>query len=140
MTTLRDRLAKIGAKIVRHSRFITFQMAEVMVPRDLFEKNPVRGCGDPSVAAGTMLSIDTMAAISSCRRTGPPEGGRSGMKVGCAEWHRTAATLPAVLRSSRTSPGGQNDAYRSQNTVKVDGHLGNVGLTTLGWLANQQNC
>jgi hypothetical protein len=38
MTTLRDRLVKIGAKVVRHSRSITFQMAEVMVPRGLFEK------------------------------------------------------------------------------------------------------
>jgi hypothetical protein len=38
MTTLRDRLVKIGAKIVRHSRSITLQMAEVMVPRGLFEK------------------------------------------------------------------------------------------------------
>ena len=38
MTTLRERLVKIGAKIVRHSRSITFQMAEVMVPRGLFEK------------------------------------------------------------------------------------------------------
>jgi Transposase DDE domain group 1 len=38
MTTLRDRLVKIGARIVRHGRSITFQMAEVMVPRDLFQK------------------------------------------------------------------------------------------------------
>jgi Transposase DDE domain group 1 len=38
MTTLRDRLVKIGAKIVRHGRSITFQMAEVMVPRDLLQK------------------------------------------------------------------------------------------------------
>ena len=38
MTTLRERLVKIGAKIVRHGRSITFQMAEVMVPRQLFEK------------------------------------------------------------------------------------------------------
>jgi hypothetical protein len=37
MTTLRDRLVKIGARIVRHGRSITFQMAEVMVPRDLFQ-------------------------------------------------------------------------------------------------------
>ena len=36
--SLRDRLVKIGAKIVRHGRSITFQMAEVMVPRGLFEK------------------------------------------------------------------------------------------------------
>jgi hypothetical protein len=38
MTTLRDRLVKIGAKIVRHSRSITFEMAEAIVPRGLFEK------------------------------------------------------------------------------------------------------
>jgi hypothetical protein len=37
MTTLRNRLVKIGARIVRHGRSITFQMAEVMVPRGLFQ-------------------------------------------------------------------------------------------------------
>ena len=36
LTTLRDRLVKIGARIVRHGRSITFQLAEVMVPRALF--------------------------------------------------------------------------------------------------------
>ncbi len=36
ITTLGDRLVKIGAKIVRHGRSITFQMAEVMVPRAAF--------------------------------------------------------------------------------------------------------
>jgi len=38
MTTLRERLVKIGVKIVRHGRSITFQMAEVMVPRALLQK------------------------------------------------------------------------------------------------------
>jgi hypothetical protein len=36
LTTLREKLVKIGAKIVRHGRYVTFQMAEVTVPRDLF--------------------------------------------------------------------------------------------------------
>jgi hypothetical protein len=36
LTTLREKLIKIGAKVVRHSRQIVFQMAEVAVPRDLF--------------------------------------------------------------------------------------------------------
>jgi hypothetical protein len=36
MTTLREKLIKIGAKVVRHSRKIVFQMAEVAVPRELF--------------------------------------------------------------------------------------------------------
>jgi hypothetical protein len=36
LTALRDRLIKIGGKIVRHGRYVTFQMAEVAIPRDLF--------------------------------------------------------------------------------------------------------
>src|SRR5215212_4119327 len=38
MTTLRQRLVKIGARIVRHGRSVTFQMAEVMVSRSLFQQ------------------------------------------------------------------------------------------------------
>ena len=36
MTTLREKLVKIGAKVVRHGRYVTFQMAEVAIPRALF--------------------------------------------------------------------------------------------------------
>jgi hypothetical protein len=36
LTTLREKLAKIGAKVTRHSKYATFQMAEVAVPRQLF--------------------------------------------------------------------------------------------------------
>ncbi len=36
LTTLREKLIKIGAKVVTHSRFLIFQMAEVAVPRELF--------------------------------------------------------------------------------------------------------
>ena len=36
LTTLREKLIKIGAKVVAHSRYIVFQMAEVAVPKRLF--------------------------------------------------------------------------------------------------------
>jgi hypothetical protein len=36
MTTLREKLIKIGAKVVRHSKYVFFQMAEVAVSRKLF--------------------------------------------------------------------------------------------------------
>jgi len=36
LTTLREKLIKIGAKIVRHARYVAFQMAEVAIPRQLF--------------------------------------------------------------------------------------------------------
>jgi hypothetical protein len=35
-TTLREKLIKIGAKVVSHGRYVAFQMAEVAVPRQLF--------------------------------------------------------------------------------------------------------
>ena len=54
LTTLREKLIKIGAKVVRHSRQVVFQMAEVAVPRELFRtiltaidrlRQPVPACG-----------------------------------------------------------------------------------------------
>jgi hypothetical protein len=36
LRTLQVKLIKIGAKAVRHSRYVIFQMAEVAVPRALF--------------------------------------------------------------------------------------------------------
>ena len=38
LTTLRDKLIKIGAKVVRHAGYVVLQMAEVAVPRELFGK------------------------------------------------------------------------------------------------------
>jgi hypothetical protein len=32
LTTLREKLVKIGARMVRHGRYIVFQLAEVAVP------------------------------------------------------------------------------------------------------------
>ena len=38
LTTLREKVVKIGAKVVTHARYTVFQMAEVAVPRDLFRR------------------------------------------------------------------------------------------------------
>ncbi len=38
VTTLREKLVKIGAKVVRHSRYVTCQLAEVAVRRNLFRE------------------------------------------------------------------------------------------------------
>jgi hypothetical protein len=38
LASIRDRLVKIGAKLVSHARYAIFQMAEVAVPRDLFRR------------------------------------------------------------------------------------------------------
>ena len=36
LTTLREKLIKIGAKVTRHSKYVFFQLAEVAVTRNLF--------------------------------------------------------------------------------------------------------
>ena len=36
LTTLREKLIKIGAKVTRHAKYVTFQLAEVAVTRHLF--------------------------------------------------------------------------------------------------------
>ncbi len=38
LTTLRETLIKIGAKVVQHGRYVTFQLAEVAISRTLFAK------------------------------------------------------------------------------------------------------
>jgi hypothetical protein len=38
LTSLQSRLIKIGARVVRHARAVTFQLAEVMISSDLFHR------------------------------------------------------------------------------------------------------
>ena len=38
LTTLKEKLIKIGAKVVSHGRYIWFQMAEVAIPRQMFQE------------------------------------------------------------------------------------------------------
>ncbi len=37
LTTLREKLIKIGAKVVSHAWYVPFQMAKVAVPREVFK-------------------------------------------------------------------------------------------------------
>jgi hypothetical protein len=38
LTTLREKPVKIGAEVVRFARYVTFQLAEVAAPKELFPK------------------------------------------------------------------------------------------------------
>jgi len=53
LTSLRDKLIKIGAKVVSHGRYVTFQMAEVAVPRQMFQEilSLIAGLRAPSAPA-----------------------------------------------------------------------------------------
>jgi len=36
LTSLKEKLIKIGAKVISHGRYVAFQMAEVAIPKYLF--------------------------------------------------------------------------------------------------------
>lgn len=36
LTTIREKVVKVSAKVITHARYAVFQMAEIAVPRDLF--------------------------------------------------------------------------------------------------------
>jgi len=38
LTSLKEKLIKIGAKVVSHGRYVAFQMAEVAIPRQMFQE------------------------------------------------------------------------------------------------------
>ena len=40
LTSLKEKLIKIGAKVISHGRYVAFQMAEVAIPRHLFAGIP----------------------------------------------------------------------------------------------------
>ena len=67
LTTLREKLIKIGAKVVSHGRYVPFQLAAVAVPRELFRKSSASpmGCGQPL-----------------CRHDGGPSSGNPGHPTG----------------------------------------------------------
>jgi len=51
LTSLREKVVKIGAKVVAHGRYLVFQMAEVAVPREVFRGilNLIAGLRPPVV-------------------------------------------------------------------------------------------
>ena len=65
LTTLREKLVKIGAKVTRHSKYVTFQLAEVAVHAELVcrDPRPHRQAGNPAAAGSgarrVKLSGDT---------------------------------------------------------------------------------
>jgi hypothetical protein len=52
LTSLRERLIKTGARLVRHGRYAIFQMAEAALPRQVFAGilDLINGLRDPPAA------------------------------------------------------------------------------------------
>ena len=72
LTSLKDKLIKIGAKVVSHGRYVVFQKAEVAIARQMFQ-------GDFAAHRGTAAAAATSAGVRRsrlCIQEQPTEGVR----------------------------------------------------------------
>ena len=79
LRTLRDKLIKIGAKVVSHSRYVIFQMAEVAVPRILFRE-----------------ILDRIRQLRFLTISARPGWCVELLKIGLKEWRSTAAVCQNI--------------------------------------------
>ena len=86
LTSLREKLIKIGAKVVSHGRYVTFQMAEVAVPRQNVPGNPVADRPAAGTAGAGMTSTG-----GRCHKRRQPR---------CAVMRAGAARFSASVRST----------------------------------------
>ena len=56
LTSLREKLVKIGAKVVSHRRYVTFQMSEGAVPPPDVRRNPVADRPAAGTAGTSVIS------------------------------------------------------------------------------------
>ena len=71
LTSLKEKLIKIGAKVVAHGRYVAFQMAEVAVPRMLFAEilrliADLRPRSPPLPARASRATIDGNPSAEVC--------------------------------------------------------------------------
>jgi hypothetical protein len=55
LTALREKLAKIGAKVTGHAKYVTFQLAEAVVRREPRSDRPV---GDSATERAWMCALN----------------------------------------------------------------------------------
>jgi hypothetical protein len=88
LTSLKEKLIKIGVKVVSHGRYVIFQMAEVALPRQMFQ--------------------EILRLIQNCGRSHDQRQLRS-----CVQEQATAGVRPSargMARSDPRTPFGRLDA------------------------------
>jgi hypothetical protein len=94
LTTLKDNLIKIGAKVVSHGRYIIFQMAEVAIGRQMFQ--------------------EILRLITELRADKPvPHRGRAAVDGGWRTEGRKGQACPASHQQSYRRPDAGNRPHRS---------------------------
>ena len=110
LTSLKEQLIKIGAKVASHSRYIAFQIAEVAIPRQMFQEFFAAHCGT-TAATTARASVSGAAGVMRSTATdgrSAPRGGKiaklaSRPPLGCPRWGG-CRHLATVLHLGPTSP------------------------------------
>ena len=85
LTTLREKLVKIGAKVARHSRYVIFQLAEVSVPGGLL--------------AAILSRTQRLAPVPTLRKAAGAQGGMAGVTAGDVSLRPRQAALTAQYQA-----------------------------------------
>jgi hypothetical protein len=93
LTSLNEKLIKIGAKVVRHGRYVAFPIAEVAVPRH-FRRHPSAHRGT-AAAAGQVNSV-TKFSLSRVPRKRTGGLRLDGRKIDIPRARNRQATRPGV--------------------------------------------
>jgi len=118
LTSLKEKLIKIGAKVVSHGRYVGFQMAEVAIPRNLF--------------------ADILWLIAKLR---PPAGHANSMRRHAARSNKEPCKNHERGRDAGTPNciGSQRKGFRLENSRRLTQswppwglHLENVGSEGFG--------
>ena len=59
LSSLKEKLMKIGAKVVSHGRYVAFQMAEVAIPRHMFQEDLAADRGIAAAAVTSAGDVET---------------------------------------------------------------------------------
>jgi hypothetical protein len=124
LTTLKEKLIKIGAKVVSHGRYVAFQLAEVTIPRDGVHLSCVqtRSTGEVRLDDGKS-AIPGWSAAGSGNQRAYPLWSRSQPRFGLVEkakWVHSYARTRGHLANS-----GLNHARHALARSKIDRGLWN---------------
>jgi hypothetical protein len=75
LTSLKENLIKIGAKVVSHGRYVIFQMAEVAIPRQMLQE--ILRAHRGATAAAAVRRLMVMHSRATDRRSASQMTGKS---------------------------------------------------------------
>ena len=134
LTTLREKLIKIGTKVTRHAKYVTFQLAEVAVTRNLFAAILKR-----IAEAG----LEAVAGRGACLLTGSSGGKRGFQREGSARTRRwpleNAPVGPVPCSRSRPNRTGHGKTSKNPHALAAGGRIVIKWAASRAWSGSRLN-